>query len=288
MKSHQLARLMAGVCAAAATFSSASARADDAGRGHWAFAVGADYTRGTYGEAVDTTIYQVPFSVGYTSDRFSLSVSAPYVHLKGSGDIIPGSVSAFGPGSTGSTSASASAGGVSSNLGPGGFGLSPGGGLVNALLPSPPAVSPTPSGPPSRSTVAEHEGIGDATLSASYALFVSQSGARFTISRRISASHRRRQESAGRWPNYRLGLRKLRLPHQRACGALYGCRLSGRVRHQYVRRLCGRRRRNPRRRYRRSRRQRLVGARRDQSRAEPVASHALWRRRSLGVQLVFN
>src|SRR5262245_38522837 len=82
MKSHQLARLMAGVCAAAATFGGANARADD---GHWAFAVGADYTNGDYGEAQDTTIYQIPLSAGYTSDRFSVSVTVPYVHLKGSG-----------------------------------------------------------------------------------------------------------------------------------------------------------------------------------------------------------
>src|SRR5262249_13237767 len=88
----------------------------------------------------------------------------------------------FGPGSTGGTSVSAGTGGVSGGLGPGGLGLSPGGGLVNVILPSPPAASPPPPpGPPPPPTLIEHEGIGDTTPSPSYAPFVSDPGARFTI-----------------------------------------------------------------------------------------------------------
>src|SRR5262249_54355950 len=151
------ARLMAGLCAvaAAAAFNAESACADGTnatvaggatGSGHWAFAIGADYTNGDYGEAQDTTIYQIPLSAGFASDRFSVSLTVPYVPLKGWGDIIPGGVSAFGPGSTGGGGGGGGAvGGLAGGVG-NGLGLSVGGGLINVI--PPPRAAPSPPPPP--------------------------------------------------------------------------------------------------------------------------------------------
>ncbi len=190
MNSIRMARLMAGVCAAAAALMGARADAQDASDGHWAFATGLNYTKGNYGEAQDTTIYAVPFSAGYVADRWSFSVSVPYVWLKGSGNVAPGAVSAFGPGAFGSTSAngasaSAGTGSTGASLGSGGLGLSPGSGLINVILspptPPPPPGSPPPPPPPTPTTIQE-EGIGDTTLSLSVTPYVANSGARFTLS----------------------------------------------------------------------------------------------------------
>ena len=52
--------------------------------------LGADYSGGKYGLDTTTTIWEVPLSVGYKSNAWSVSVTLPYLHVSGPGDVIPG------------------------------------------------------------------------------------------------------------------------------------------------------------------------------------------------------
>jgi hypothetical protein len=51
---------------------------------------GANYSRGNYGTDVTTEIWSTPFTATYQSDRWTVGLSVPYVRVRGSGDVIPG------------------------------------------------------------------------------------------------------------------------------------------------------------------------------------------------------
>ncbi|HET9818046.1 MAG TPA: transporter, partial [Rhodanobacteraceae bacterium] len=68
--------------------SSQVARADDSG--HVTLGVGADYSSGKYGTAFETEIWDVPFSVGYAADRWSVRLTVPYINISGANNVIPG------------------------------------------------------------------------------------------------------------------------------------------------------------------------------------------------------
>lgn len=72
-----------GLCLAALAAAPASAE-------QWSFATGVDYSNGDYGEAEDTTIVSAPLSATVQGDRWSVSVSAPYISIEGPGGIAPG------------------------------------------------------------------------------------------------------------------------------------------------------------------------------------------------------
>jgi len=56
--------------------------------GDYTFSTGVEYTIGNYGASIDTTMLQVPFTLGYNTDQYALSVTVPYVHISGSEDVI--------------------------------------------------------------------------------------------------------------------------------------------------------------------------------------------------------
>ncbi len=51
---------------------------------------GANYNRGNYGTDVTTEIWSAPFTATYQSDRWTVGLSIPYVHVRGSRNVIPG------------------------------------------------------------------------------------------------------------------------------------------------------------------------------------------------------
>lgn len=163
MKFGRMAQLLLGVCVGAFCFVG-KAHADQ-----WAFATGLNYTSGDYDEAVDTTVYTVPFSASYRADTWSFSVTVPYVWLEGSGNIIPGAVSGFGPG--GGAVGGSVGGSAGASVGAGGTGISVGSGLVNVILPGTPTTPAPPPPPGPVPVVIEEEGLGDVTMSASFSPF---------------------------------------------------------------------------------------------------------------------
>jgi hypothetical protein len=64
------------------------ARADDSG--HVTASVGADYSSGKYGTPFETEIWDVPLSVGYEADRWSVRLTVPFISISGAGNVIPG------------------------------------------------------------------------------------------------------------------------------------------------------------------------------------------------------
>ena len=56
--------------------------------GDYTFSTGAEYTKGNYGASIDTTMLQVPFTLGYNTDQYALSVTVPYIQISGSEDVI--------------------------------------------------------------------------------------------------------------------------------------------------------------------------------------------------------
>ncbi|MGQ0532151.1 MAG: hypothetical protein ACT4OF_05585 [Caulobacteraceae bacterium] len=131
-------------------------------RAEWSFSTGVDYTSGDYGEAENTTIYQVPFSAAYRGEGWAFAVTVPYVDLKGTGNIIPGGVGGVG-------------GGVGDIGGlPGGIGgIDPG--IIG--LPGP---APAPA-PPPVPTLVDEQGLGDVTVSFAWAPWQSDNGGGLTI-----------------------------------------------------------------------------------------------------------
>lgn len=76
--------------------------------------VGSEYTSGKYGGTDRTTITSVPLSVKYTTGQVTLRVSVPWLHINGTGTVIPsgiGGISSSG-GATGSGSSSGGSIGV--------------------------------------------------------------------------------------------------------------------------------------------------------------------------------
>ncbi len=131
----------------------------------WSFSAGVDYTSGDYGEAQDTTIYQIPLTAAYRGNNWSFAITVPYVDLEGSGNIIPGAAGGVGGGG---------AGGAAAGLGIGGGGID-----LGISLPGQ-SPSPAPVPPPVPTTIQE-QGLGDATLSLSFAPFRHESGGGLTI-----------------------------------------------------------------------------------------------------------
>ncbi len=64
------------------------ARAGDSGT--YYATVGGDYSSGKYGQATRTTIWDVPFSAGYSGSLWSFRVTVPYLHVSGPSNVIPG------------------------------------------------------------------------------------------------------------------------------------------------------------------------------------------------------
>ncbi|HWA00064.1 MAG TPA: hypothetical protein VG841_07085 [Caulobacterales bacterium] len=141
----------------------APARAADG----WSFSTGADYTTGDYGEDQDTDIFIVPFTVTYWSPHWRFGVTAPYVRLEGSGNIIPGTGAGAGSGASG---------------GGGPLGLGGSGGLLNSGLfgSSAPSASPPPPPPPTPARI-EEDGLGDVTLSLAAIPYIGGGGDSFTL-----------------------------------------------------------------------------------------------------------
>lgn|SRR5574337_174097 len=65
-----------------------TARADDSG--HATASVGFDYSSGKYGTPFSTDIWDVPFSVGYEADRWSVKLTVPWISISGASNVIPG------------------------------------------------------------------------------------------------------------------------------------------------------------------------------------------------------
>lgn len=59
-----------------------------ASAGDYTFTTGAEYTEGKYGTSINTTMLQVPFTLGYNTEQYALSVTVPYIHISGSEDVI--------------------------------------------------------------------------------------------------------------------------------------------------------------------------------------------------------
>jgi hypothetical protein len=163
MRKHHLTRigrLLLGATVLASISAPGAAQA-----GEWSFSAGADYTSGDYGEAQETTIYQVPLSTAYRGDNWSFAVTVPYVWLEGSGNIIPGSAGGGAGGGGGGASA--------------GVGLGAGGIDLGVVLPSAgPTASPMP---PAIPTTVEEEGLGDVNVSFAFAPFRPSNGGGLTI-----------------------------------------------------------------------------------------------------------
>lgn len=66
----------------------APALAADAG--HSTLAAGFDYSSGSYGTPSTTDIWDVPLSLGYMADRWSVKVTVPWVNISGANNVIPG------------------------------------------------------------------------------------------------------------------------------------------------------------------------------------------------------
>ncbi len=56
--------------------------------GDYTFTAGAEYTKGKYGASIDTTMFQIPFKLGYNTDQYAWSVTVPYIQISGSEDVI--------------------------------------------------------------------------------------------------------------------------------------------------------------------------------------------------------
>jgi hypothetical protein len=135
-------------------------------RADWSFSTGVDYTSGDYGEAEDTTIYQVPLSAAYHGDGWAIGVTVPYVDLEGTGNIIPSGAGGIGGGVGGV------GGGVTGGVGLGGIDLGFGIGV--------PGPAPAPV-PPPVPTLVDEQGLGDVTVSFLWAPWRSDSGSGFTL-----------------------------------------------------------------------------------------------------------
>lgn len=68
--------------------STGAALAQDAG--HFTASAGFDYSSGKYGTPFETDIWDVPFSIGYQQNRWSLKLTVPYINISGADDVIPG------------------------------------------------------------------------------------------------------------------------------------------------------------------------------------------------------
>lgn len=56
--------------------------------GDYSITTGAEYTVGNYGTSIDTSMLYVPFILAYKSEKYSWSVTVPYVRISGSEDVL--------------------------------------------------------------------------------------------------------------------------------------------------------------------------------------------------------
>lgn len=78
------------VAIAASLLASAAPLAQAADQGAPYVSAGVDYSSGKYGLGTTTTIWDVPLSIGYRGSAWSFSVTLPYLHVSGPGNVIPG------------------------------------------------------------------------------------------------------------------------------------------------------------------------------------------------------
>lgn len=57
-------------------------------KGSWRLSIGANYSRGDYGETIDTQVASFPIALRYSKDRFRVRLSVPYVILSGPGSLL--------------------------------------------------------------------------------------------------------------------------------------------------------------------------------------------------------
>jgi hypothetical protein len=106
----------------------------------FSISTGANYSSGKYGTSTTTDIWSVPFTAAYQTDRWTFRLTVPYISIRGSGNVIPGT-------------------------GPVGRGM---GGLLGH------GGSPAPGpGGASTTTSTSASGVGDVVASAGYTLFAS-------------------------------------------------------------------------------------------------------------------
>lgn len=53
----------------------------------YSFSTGAEYTRGDYGTDVETSSWQIPFTLGYAGERSFFSITVPYISVDGSTEV---------------------------------------------------------------------------------------------------------------------------------------------------------------------------------------------------------
>lgn len=56
--------------------------------GDYTFSTGVEYTSGDYGAPIDTSMLQIPLTLGYTDEQYAWSVTVPYVGISGSEDVV--------------------------------------------------------------------------------------------------------------------------------------------------------------------------------------------------------
>ncbi|GAB3027717.1 MULTISPECIES: transporter [Oleiagrimonas] len=54
------------------------------------FTAGADYTSGKYGTDTTTDIWSVPLTFGYDTGKWRFKLTVPYIHISGTGNVVPG------------------------------------------------------------------------------------------------------------------------------------------------------------------------------------------------------
>ena len=60
------------------------------GSGSFYASTGFDYSSGTYGQPTSTTIWDVPFTAGYSGQAWSFRVTVPWIRVSGPPNVIPG------------------------------------------------------------------------------------------------------------------------------------------------------------------------------------------------------
>jgi hypothetical protein len=55
--------------------------------GDYTLSVGAEYTRGNYGADIETSMQQLPVTLGYIDNNYAWSITVPYVRISGSEDV---------------------------------------------------------------------------------------------------------------------------------------------------------------------------------------------------------
>ncbi len=134
---------------------------------------GINYSRGDYGDVLDTTVISAPVGLKYTIGNFSVRVSVPFVSIDGPGSLIDtpqGRDAGFG-GSDNSGSGSSNSGSGSSNSGSGSSGSNSGSGSSGSGS----SGSGSTSGgsvtvPTAPAATGRRSGLGDVSVTMAYSL----------------------------------------------------------------------------------------------------------------------